>query len=84
MRLFNSSPAEIRQDVVVLEVAGDMREIPNDYVWVFAGGSPPTDFLKKLGLQFGIRDVTLEASLEAKNEAQARNEARATKNPPRQ
>ncbi|MGJ5814827.1 NAD(P)-binding domain-containing protein [Paludibaculum fermentans] len=69
--VFNSLPAEIHQDAVLLEVAGEVREIPNDYVFVFAGGSPPTDFLKKLGLQFGVKDVTLEASLEAQQEAKA-------------
>ncbi|HEY3441471.1 MAG TPA: NAD(P)-binding domain-containing protein [Paludibaculum sp.] len=66
--VFNSVPVEIREDVVVLDVNGETREIPNDYVWVFAGGTPPDDFLKKLGLQFGIKDVTLEASQEARQE----------------
>ena len=66
--VFNSIPVEIRADVVVLEVNGETREIPNDYVWVFAGGTPPDDFLKKLGLQFGMKDVTLEASQEAHRE----------------
>jgi thioredoxin reductase len=64
--LFNSSPAEIREDSVVLDVAGELREIPNDYVWVFAGGVPPNDFLKKIGVAFGTQDVTAEASREAK------------------
>jgi thioredoxin reductase len=71
---FNSMPVEIRPDSVVLEVAGEQREIPNDYVWVFAGGTPPTDFLKKLGLQFGVVDVTLQASTEAKQEREARKQ----------
>lgn len=66
--VFNSMPVEIREDVVVLDVNGETSEIPNDYVWVFAGGTPPDDFLKKLGLQFGIKDVTLEASQEARQE----------------
>ena len=70
--VFNSVPVEFRSDSVLLDVAGEMREIPNDYVWVFAGGSPPTDFLKKLGLQFGVKDVTLGASLEARQEAKER------------
>jgi thioredoxin reductase len=45
--LFNSIPAEIKQDVVVIEVNGELQEIPNDFVWVFAGGIPPNEFLKK-------------------------------------
>jgi len=35
-------------------------------VWIFAGGTPPNDFLKKVGVGFGARDMTLEASREAK------------------
>jgi hypothetical protein len=41
-------------------------EIPNDFAWIFAGGTPPTAFLKKIGVGFGSRDVTLEASKAAK------------------
>lgn len=62
--VFNSAPAEIREGSVVLDVNGEMREIPNDFVWVFAGGVPPNDFLKKIGVEFGMRDMTLEASKE--------------------
>lgn len=69
--VFNSSPVEIREGAVVLDVNGESREIANDYVWVFAGGTPPNDFLKRLGLQFGLKDVTLEASQEARREKEA-------------
>jgi putative YpdA family bacillithiol system oxidoreductase len=62
--VFNSAPVEIKEGCVVLDVNGESREIPNDFVWVFAGGSPPNDFLKKIGVQFGNRDMTLEASKE--------------------
>src|SRR3984893_10603006 len=64
--LFNSNPVEFKPESVVLEVNGSNQEIPNDYVWIFAGGSPPTAFLKKIGVGFGSRDVTLEASKAAK------------------
>jgi thioredoxin reductase (NADPH) len=63
--VFNSIPLEIRKDVVVLDVNGGLQEIPNDFVWIFAGGIPPNDFLKKIGVEFGMRDITLEASKEA-------------------
>jgi hypothetical protein len=33
------------------------------------GGSPPNEFLKKIGVGFGSRDMTLEASKEAKHAA---------------
>jgi len=64
--IFNSQPVEIRERSVVLDVAGTVRELPNDYVWVFAGGTPPNEFLEKVGVQLGPRDLTSEASAEAK------------------
>jgi len=63
--LFNSNPIEFRKDAVVLDVEGTRREIPNDFVWIFAGGVPPDDFLKKVGVQLGARDLTSEARNEA-------------------
>jgi thioredoxin reductase (NADPH) len=64
--VFNSMPVEFGQNSVILDVQGETREIPNDYVWVFAGGEPPTAFLKKIGVGFGMRDMTSEGSNEAK------------------
>lgn len=64
--LFNSNPVEFLPDSVVLEVNGARQTLPNDFVWIFAGGEPPTAFLKKVGVGFGERDLTLEGSREAK------------------
>src|SRR5271165_1026424 len=64
--LFNSNPVEFKPESVVLEVQGKVREIPNNFVWIFAGGNPPNAFLKKIGVGFGACDMTLEASKEAK------------------
>jgi thioredoxin reductase (NADPH) len=64
--LFNSNPVELKPESVILEVNGVEQEISNDFVWIFAGGTPPNAFLKKIGVGFGARDVTLEASKEAK------------------
>jgi thioredoxin reductase/NAD-dependent dihydropyrimidine dehydrogenase PreA subunit len=64
--LFQSAPLEIKDGSVVLEVYGQQQEIPNDFVWVFAGGEPPNDFLKKIGVAFGTLDVTAEAGREAR------------------
>ena len=44
--IFNSTPIEFKETSVILEVGGQSREIPNDFVWIFAGGEPPTAFLK--------------------------------------
>ena len=65
--VFNSMPVEFKRDSVILDVKGALREIPNDYVWIFAGGEPPTAFLKKIGVGFGMRDMTSEGSKEARH-----------------
>jgi putative YpdA family bacillithiol system oxidoreductase len=72
--IFNSKPVEFRQDAVVLDVKGERHEITNDFVWIFAGGSPPNDFLKKIGVQLGTRDLTLEAHHEAQQATAGRKE----------
>jgi thioredoxin reductase len=43
--VFNSTPLEFKPSSVVLDVEGKAQEIPNDFVWIFAGGTPPYDFL---------------------------------------
>ena len=72
--LFETNPKEFKEESVVLDVKGEEREIPNDFVWIFVGGIPPFDFLKKIGIQFGMRDQTLEASNEAKTAEKERRE----------
>src|SRR5262252_2170477 len=64
--LFNSNPVEFRPDSVILEVNGTRQTLANDFVWIFAGGEPPVAFLKKIGVGFGERDLTVEGSREAK------------------
>jgi putative YpdA family bacillithiol system oxidoreductase len=51
--LFNSMPKEFRVGSVVMECGDQTRELPNDFVWIFAGGTPPSDFLKAAGVAFG-------------------------------
>jgi thioredoxin reductase/Pyruvate/2-oxoacid:ferredoxin oxidoreductase delta subunit len=74
--VFNSAPVEIKPDSVMLEVNGKVEEVPNDFLWVFAGGEPPTAFLKKIGIGFGVQDVTSQVSSEAK---EAKKEAAESK-----
>ena len=51
--LFNTSPARISNDSVILSTTGKEGElkIKNDLVYIFAGGELPTQFLQKIGLQ---------------------------------
>jgi thioredoxin reductase len=65
---------EFKEKSVLLEVNGKTEEIPNDYVWIFAGGEPPTAFLKKIGVGFGNQDLTSTGSKEAK-QAKAEKQA---------
>src|SRR5712692_3078040 len=65
-RIFNSQVLDITPGAVVLEVNGSSQRIPNDCVWVFAGGEPTTAFLKKIGIGFGPLDLTSEGSKEVR------------------
>jgi len=56
--LFNSTPTEFRVGSVLIEQDGSVRELPNDFVWIFAGGTPPSDFLKAAGVAFGANETT--------------------------
>lgn len=67
--IFNSNPVEFTEKSAILDVGGKLQEIPNDFVWYFAGGEAPTAFLKKIGVQVGMRDMTTEGSSEAKQSA---------------
>jgi thioredoxin reductase (NADPH) len=58
--IFNSHPVEVRPDHVVLAVGGTSQILPNDLVWIFAGGTPAYDFLNNIGVGFGMRDMTFD------------------------
>jgi thioredoxin reductase/Pyruvate/2-oxoacid:ferredoxin oxidoreductase delta subunit len=64
--IFNSNPVEFLNDSVLLDVNGTRQTLANDFVWIFAGGEPPTAFLKKIGVGFRERDLTLEGAQEAR------------------
>jgi thioredoxin reductase len=57
---FNSAPKEFQKGKVLLETTDGIRELPNDFVWIFAGGIPPSDFLKAAGIEFGAKDMREE------------------------
>jgi thioredoxin reductase/ferredoxin len=56
--LFNSMPIEFRVGRVAIGCDGQVRELPNDFVWIFAGGTPPTEFLRASGIAFGLESVS--------------------------
>jgi thioredoxin reductase (NADPH) len=60
--IFNSSPKEFLPGKVIMECKDGIRELPNDFVWIFAGGIPPSDFLKAAGIEFGSKDMRQETA----------------------
>ena len=62
---FGSQPVEIRTGVVVLRVGEGLRELPADFVWIFAGGTPPKEFLEKVGIGFGRQELSGAAQAES-------------------
>jgi thioredoxin reductase len=63
--LFNSNPVEFKPESVVLDVNGSSQEIPNNFVWIFAGGPPPNAFLKKIGVGVPGYDARSEQASQA-------------------
>lgn len=49
--LYKAQTKVIRADAVAIDVAGQARDVKNDYVLIFAGGVLPTAFLEKAGVQ---------------------------------
>jgi dihydropyrimidine dehydrogenase (NAD+) subunit PreT len=50
---FGSEVLEILPRVARLRAGEETREVPNDFVFVFAGGDPPFALLKEMGVRFG-------------------------------
>jgi len=64
--VFGSNLREVRDRAVLLETEDGPRELPNDYVFIFAGGVPPTTLLEKIGVRIGPHDLTEEVVQEAR------------------
>lgn len=52
---FNTNPTSIEADYVLLSTPEGEVKIPNDQVYIFAGGELPTDFLKNAGIEITKR-----------------------------
>jgi thioredoxin reductase/Pyruvate/2-oxoacid:ferredoxin oxidoreductase delta subunit len=52
--MFNSQVNEIREKEVEIGEKGRTVLLPNDFVFVFAGGELPFDFLKKIGIKIEV------------------------------
>jgi thioredoxin reductase len=58
---FGTEVEKIEPSAVRLKAADGTHETPNDFVFVFAGGEPPFELLRKMGIRFG-GDATAPAS----------------------
>lgn len=64
--LFSSQPVEIKPGSVVMQIGQERKDVPADYVWILAGGTPPKEFLGRCGIGCGRQELSGEAEKEAK------------------
>jgi thioredoxin reductase (NADPH) len=53
--IFNSDLEKITEKSVVMKIGEESKEMPNDLVYIFAGGELPTGFLQKVGIEITKR-----------------------------
>ncbi|MCC6544224.1 MAG: NAD(P)-binding domain-containing protein [Nitrospirae bacterium] len=53
--ILNSNVKEIGEKSVRIAIKDDVTDIPNDYVYIFAGGELPNEFLSKIGVRIEKR-----------------------------
>ena len=59
--VFSSNVTEIGDAGVTLRIGDEIREVPNDFVFIFAGGIPPFQMLKEMGIAFGAEASSMVA-----------------------
>jgi thioredoxin reductase (NADPH) len=57
--IYNSAVSEITPNEVVVETPDGAKKIPNDFIFVFAGGELPTALLQKIGIGFIQKEKVL-------------------------
>jgi thioredoxin reductase (NADPH) len=70
--IFQSQVTRITEKTVTLDHDGRIVEIPNDFVFIFAGGVPPFKMLKNIGIQFGGESASAVLKHSPATESQAR------------
>lgn len=53
--IFNADTVSISEDAVMVKVGEEVRQIPNDLVYICAGGELPNGFLAKVGIEITKR-----------------------------
>jgi putative YpdA family bacillithiol system oxidoreductase len=61
--VFNSQVMEIRNDAAILKEEPErLHTLPNDYVFIFAGGELPAELLKRAGVQLRTKEKESQAA----------------------
>ena len=55
--IFNSEVKRINESDVILSTSEGEKKIPNEYVFIFAGGEMPFEFLKKIGIDMHQQQI---------------------------
>jgi thioredoxin reductase (NADPH) len=53
----NTNVKEILAEEVILDTSEGPKKLPNNYVFIFAGGEMPFDFLKQIGIKFQAQEL---------------------------
>jgi thioredoxin reductase (NADPH) len=53
-----SNLVEIKDQEVSLQKGSTVETLPNDYIFIFAGGVPPFGLMESLGVQFGVSSIS--------------------------
>ena len=61
--IFNSDVTEITSSTVTIKEQGNIiHNLPNDFVFIFAGGELPAEFLKMIGVKLRTEEVEVKAA----------------------
>ncbi len=60
--IFNSELKEIKESTAVLTTPEEVIELPNEFVFIFAGGEMPYELLKKIGIGTQMQEILEPAS----------------------
>ncbi|MEK6712949.1 MAG: 4Fe-4S ferredoxin, partial [Nitrospirota bacterium] len=53
--ILSSNVKEIGEKSIKIATKEEVTEVPNDYVYIFAGGELPNEFLNKIGVRIDKR-----------------------------
>jgi thioredoxin reductase (NADPH) len=61
--IFNSSVSEIRKDAAIVQEGENiLHNVPNDFVFVFAGGELPAELLRRCGIRMRSAESEIQAA----------------------